>query len=353
MAKVEERSGAVSPYGLHRVLDSQPCLPQAAERLDNRLPIANNEILLSAERLNIDAASFVQMEQETGHQPEKIAQIVMANTRERGKQQNRVTGSGGAMVGTVAQIGSRYRGPLKAKVGDKVASLVSLTLTPLHLERIKTVIPKTHQLEVEGHAILFESSIAALMPKDIAETVALSAYDVCGAPAWAAALTKPGMTVVVLGAGGKAGLLSCVAAKEKLKGSGKIIAIEPMEKACADLEKLGTCKQIYSVDATNPVAVLEKVHAATKGKMADLVISVASVPNTENSALLSAGKKGKVVFFSMATSFTKVTLGSEGIGVTAQLFFGNGYFPNHARYSIDLLRRHKKLRAIFDTRYGA
>lgn len=347
-----ERKETASPYGIHRVLDAKSCLPQAADKLDNSLPIFSNEIALSVARLNIDAASFVQMEDEAGRDDQRIARIVMDNCRTRGKQQNRVTGSGGMLLGTVSQIGSKYKGPLKAKVGDKVATLVSLTLTPLHLESIDKIHSSTHQMEAKGHAILFERSIAALMPADISEPVALAAYDVAGAPAWTHHLTKPGMTVVIIGGGGKSGLLSCAAARAKMKKAGKIIAIEPGERAAAELEKLGACQKILTIDATNPVAVMEAVSEATRGKMADLVISVASVPNVENSALLCVSPKGKVLFFSMATTFSKVALGAEGLACSAQLIFGNGYFPNHAKLALSLLRTNKKLRQIFDARYA-
>lgn len=113
----KEREKPGHPFGIHRVLDKKPCLPQAAERLDNSLPIYSNEILIQVERLNIDAASFVQMEGETGKNAQKIADIVMGNCQARGKQHNAVTGSGGMLIGKVSRVGSRYRGPLKLKKG--------------------------------------------------------------------------------------------------------------------------------------------------------------------------------------------------------------------------------------------
>ena len=79
-----ERKEPGHAYGIHRVLDAKRRLPQAADKLDNSLPIFSNEILLSVERLNIDAASFVQMEKETGGDPEAISRIVVAsNPRSR------------------------------------------------------------------------------------------------------------------------------------------------------------------------------------------------------------------------------------------------------------------------------
>jgi len=348
---LDERAGG-DRFGIHRVLDEASCLPQAAKNLDNSLPIFSNEILIQVERLNIDAASFVQMEEETGTDPEKIGGIVLENCKKRGKQQNRVTGSGGMLIGKVGQVGRAYGGPLKASVGDRVSSLVSLTLTPLRLERIKIVHLKTHQIEVEGHAILFESSIAAPLPNDIPENIVMAVYDVAGAPATVNGLCKAGETVVVLGAGGKAGTLSCVAARNVVGSGGQVIAVEPNESACEDLRSLGVCSEVLTLDAANPSVVRAGVEKATHGKMGDVVINVTSSPNTEMSTVLATKKKGKAIFFGMATSFSKVALGAEGVASEASLIVGNGFYPGHAEFAINLFRAHEPLRTLFKQRYS-
>lgn len=348
-----ERKGVAHPWGLHRVLDREPRLPQTASRLDNRLPIYSNEILIDVEYLNVDAASFNQMERETRGSEAKIARIVLTNTQKRGKQHNQVTGSGGMLIGKVAAVGSRYRGEGRFKVGDCVATLVSLTLTPLHLEKILSVNKKNHQIRVEGHAILFESGILAKLPADIPQTVAMAAFDVAGAPATVNAICRRGDRVLVIGGGGKAGLMSCVAARQKVGASGRIYAVEPCGFAARDLERLRTCDAVWRLDATNPVAIATRVERHTHGKMANVVVNVASVPNTELSAILSSGANAKVLFFSMTTSFTKATLGAEGVASRATLLLGNGYYPGHARFAIDLLRKRPPLRELFYRRYGS
>ena len=146
-------------------------------------------------------------------------------------------------------------------------------------------------------------------------------------------------------------MLSCLAARKKVGKKGKVIAIEPGSKAAASLRELKLCDEVLEVDATHPTQVHEAVQKATQGKMADLVVNVASVPNTEMGSILVCKPKGKVLFFSMATSFTKVALGAEGIASSSQLIFGNGYFPNHAKFSIDLLRRFKPLKELFIVKY--
>lgn len=349
---LKERSKKADPFGVHRVLDKTPTLPQAAERLDNALPIFDNEILIEVEHLNIDAASFVQMEKETAGSSPEIGKIILDNCRSRGKQQNKVTGSGGMLVGRVKQIGSKYAGPLKLKVGDRIATLVSLTLTPLHLDKISSINLKTHQVAASGHAILFETGMAAKLPSDLPEKVAMALFDVAGAPALVHATAKKGQSLLVIGAGGKAGALSCVAGRQKVGPRGKIFAIEPHPQAVKDLKKLGVCDEIWSVDATDPLAVRRMVERATHGKLCDVVINVASVPNTEVSALISCGLTGKIIFFSMATSFTKVALGAEGISSSAELLFGNGYYPKHAEFVVKLARENEKLKKLFISRYG-
>lgn len=347
-----ERGRAGHPWGLHRVLDRAPRLPQAAQRLDNRLPIYPNEILISVERLNIDAASFLQMERQTGRNPTSIGKLVLQNTRRLGKQHNRVTGSGGMLIGRVSQIGSQYRGPCRFRVGDRVATLVSLTLTPLYLDSILEVDLKTHQLAAKGHAILFESAFAARLPSDIPENVAMAIFDVAGAPATMNAICRKGQRVVVIGGGGKAGVLSIVAARNKLGRGGRIYAIEPHGPSARDLRRLNVCDAVWEIDATDPVAVASRVARVTHGKMADVVINVASVPNTELSAILSAGKRAKVLLFSMATSFTQATLGAEGVASQATLLLGNGFFPGHDRFAIRLLRQSPVVLDFFVRRYG-
>lgn len=350
MAK-NERKEQGHPLGIHRVLDTQMVLPQSAEKIDNRLPLYSNEILLSVQKLNIDAASFVQMEQETQGDKNRIGEIILENCRTRGKQHNRVTGSGGMLIGEVQQIGGDYRGPLKVKKGDRVATLVSLTLTPLVIEKIINIDLKTHQVDVQGYAILFESAIAAHLPKELPEAVSMAVFDVAGAPATVNALSKTGHTVVVIGGGGKAGLLSCLAARKKVGKKGRVIAIEPGANAAKSLRELNICDLVLEIDATHPIAVFSEIEKVTRGKMADLVVNVASVSNTEMGSILICKPKGRVLFFSMATSFTKVALGAEGIASSSQLIFGNGYFPSHAKFSIALLKKCKPLKDLFLKRY--
>jgi L-erythro-3,5-diaminohexanoate dehydrogenase len=144
------------------------------------------------------------------------------------------------LIGTVAKVGKEISSPdLKSlKTGDRIATLVSLTLTLLVIRKIKRGVPEIERVEIEGHAILFDSGLAAKIPEDMSEGLVLAALDVCGAPAQTAKLVKPGMSVVVIGGGGKSGLLCLYEAKKRAGKNGKVVAFEYSPKACERLKKL-------------------------------------------------------------------------------------------------------------------
>ena len=120
-----------SPLGLHRVIEPPGVLPQAAWRLDASPAIAPNEVRNRVDRLNLDAASYRQIREAYAGDPDKIRAAVLDIIATRGKMQNPVTGSGGMLTGTVEESGPDS--PLGLTPGQRVATLVSLTLTPLEI----------------------------------------------------------------------------------------------------------------------------------------------------------------------------------------------------------------------------
>ena len=337
-------------YGIHRVRGEPGVFPQRAQRLDPSLPIRDCELLIEVERLNIDAASFRQMSESVGGDRDRIKELIRTTVRERGKMHNPVTGSGGMLVGRVAEIGSKHPARQPLRVGDRVASLVSLTLTPLVLDEIFEI-HSSDQVEVRGKAILFASGLYAKLPVDLPTSVALAAFDVCGAPAMLARYLRPGMTVLVLG-GGKSGLLCLAQARRAMSGQGLLLAADKSAAVLAELAEIGLCDATLAVDASDALAVLNQVTRLTRGSLCDLAINCASTPNTEMSTLLSVRQGGRAIFFSMATSFTAAALGAEGMGRDVEMLVGNGYVPGHAELTLDLLRGAPELRKLFERRYG-
>jgi L-erythro-3,5-diaminohexanoate dehydrogenase len=351
-------SGPGSPLGLHRVLEPAGVLPQAAWRLDARAAIWPDEVRVALRWLNLDAASFRQLREANDGDAGKMRAAVLDIVATRGKMQNPVTGSGGMLTGVVAETGPDS--PLGLKNGDEIATLVSLSLTPLVItDGLARWDGASEQVPCEGHAILFGRSIAAALPADLPAALALAVMDVCGAPALTHRVVSaagPGATVAVIGAAGKSGSLSAAAARAA--GAGTVIGVVPHEAearmlraASAANRDLGLVDQVVTADARDPVGTCDAV--ARAGGPADVTVVCVDVPGCEGGAILATRQGGTVIFFSMATSFTAAALGAEGLAADVTMLVGNGYVPGHAELALDLIRAQPGVRGIFGRRVGA
>jgi L-erythro-3,5-diaminohexanoate dehydrogenase len=340
-------------FGSHRVLEPTGSLPQAAWRLD-ATPIAReSEIVCDVDVLNIDSASFQQISTSCERDVERVALRIAELVRERGKHHNPVTGSGGMFVGRVREIGSSLRETTELREGDRIASLVSLALTPLEIASIEAIDMSTGRVWIKGTAVLFESGIFAKLPGDIPDDVALAVLDVAGAPAQVRRLAHEGQTVLVLGADGKSGMLACVQARHRVGRRGRVIGIAPSSDTAAArlLIERGYVADFIEADARDALALLESTRALIP-QGADLTINCVNVPGTELASILSTRDGGTVYFFSMSTSFTAAALGAEGVGKDVTMIIGNGYATGHAEIALQTLRDHPHIHQFFLERYG-
>ncbi len=315
------------------------------------MEIYDNEILIDVDYLNIDSASFSQLKQVTKGDIEEIKELIIAIVNEKGKMQNPVTGSGGMLIGKIEAIGDVLKDKIDLRVGDKIATLVSLSLTPLKIDEIIKIYPEIDRVEVKGKAILFESGIYAKLPIDMEDKLALAVLDVAGAPAQVKNLVKEGNTVLILGATGKSGLMCSCMAKKMVGKTGKVIGQARNEKRARFLEITEFCHEIIIADVLKPIDVLKETLKVNNGQGVDISINCLSIPNTEMASILPVRDGGTTYFFSMATNFTKAALGAEGIGKDVTMIIGNGYTKGHAKLALDLLRESEVLRKIFEEKY--
>ncbi|MCA0321321.1 MAG: L-erythro-3,5-diaminohexanoate dehydrogenase [Actinobacteria bacterium] len=344
-----------SPVGVHRVLEPVgSSLPQAARRLDARPQLWPDEVRIDIETLNLDAASFRQLHDKHAGDGAAIRDEVLEIIASRGKMQNPVTGSGGMLIGTVADVGPEST--LGLQVGDRVATLVSLSLTPLAItDGLERWDGSSERIPATGHAILFGRTIAAKLPDDLSPELALMVMDVCGAPAlvsrvvtsYAARGLAP--TVAVLGGAGKSGSLSLAAARQS--GAGRTIGVVPFKAEADLLIDAGLADQVVIADARSPLGLSEAVAAA--GGPADVTVVCVDVPGCEQPAILSTAEGGTVIFFSMATNFAAAALGAEGLAADVTMLVGNGYVPGHAALALDLIRSDGAVRRLFEARLAA
>ncbi|MEO3929884.1 zinc-binding alcohol dehydrogenase [Micromonosporaceae bacterium B7E4] len=326
-------------------------LPQAAYRLDARGEIAADEVRIRVERLNLDAASFRQLSEKHGGDGAAVRAEVLEIIRERGKMHNPVTGSGGMLLGTVAEVGPES--PLPVRPGDRVATLVSLTLTPLAVtDGLAGWDGRSEQVPCTGHAILFARSIVAVLPDDLDPRLSLAVFDVCGAPALTARTVRgyPTPRVAVLGGAGKSGSLALAAARQA--GAGRTVGVVPVPAERARLVAAGLADEVVLADARDPVGLAAAVTSVLGGP-ADVTVVCVDVPGGEHGAILATADGGTVIFFSMATSFASAALGAEGLAADVTMLIGNGYLPGHAEYALSLLRTVPGVRALFTDRLAA
>ncbi|MEU8244518.1 L-erythro-3,5-diaminohexanoate dehydrogenase [Actinoplanes missouriensis] len=330
--------------GLGRVLEPAGVLPQAAWRLDASPEIGPDEVRIRVRRLNLDAASYRQLAEKHAGDGDAIRAEVCEIVATRGKMHNPVTGSGGMLIGVVDEVGPQS--PLPVKPGDLVATLVSLTLTPLRItDGLAGWDGLSEQVPAEGTAILFGRSIVGVLPDDLPPELALAVYDVCGAPALTDRVIRGygrPVTVAVLGGAGKSGSLTLAAARAAGART-RAVVVSAAERDA--LLAAGLADEIAIADARDPVAV-----AAAVGEPADITVVCVDVPGCEHGAILATAPGGTVIFFSMATSFPAAALGAEGLAADVTMLIGNGYVPGHAEFAVGLLRRVPEVRALFEAR---
>ena len=349
-----KHTAAQRALGVHRVLEPVGALPQAAWRLDTDPAVGPDEVRISVQRLNLDAASFRQLSEEHGGDGDAVREAVAGIVATRGKMHNPVTGSGGMLIGVVDDVGPES--PLGFEPGDRVATLVSLTLTPLAVtDGLAGWDGRGEQVPCAGHAILFGRSVAAVLPDDLPPELAVAVFDVCGAPALTDRVVRghvgrPGgapVTVAVLGAAGKSGSLALVAAR--LAGAARTVGVVVSAVERDALVAAGLADEVAVADARDPVGVSAAV-AGALGSPATVTVVCVDVPGCEHGAVLSTADGGTVVFFSMATSFAAAALGAEGLAADVTMLVGNGYVPGHADFAVGLLRRVPAVRRLFEAR---
>jgi L-erythro-3,5-diaminohexanoate dehydrogenase len=157
---------------------------------------------------------------------------------------------------------------------------------------------------------------------------------------------------LVIGAGGKAGLLATYAAADAVGPQGMVIAVVPRAHELEHLEGLPAWVVPCLADATHAAALNHAVLEASRGVLMDTVIDCASARGTEVGAVSCCREGGTVYFFNMATSFQAAALGAEVIGRDVSLAIGFGLLPFAAEDGLALVRAHASLRHCLEVLIG-
>ena len=335
---------AACPFGSHRSIDPEGTLPHLAWKLDTSLPIFENELLIRMKTLNINAASFSQLRLDANDDPAQLVQKICSIVSMRGKMQNPITGSGGTLSGVVEEIGPCHPAFGILKPGDEICTLISLNLTPLVIEQVKSVDMYTGQLEVDGYGILFETGLYARIPPAVPAHVFLPIVTEAGSGYQANLLCRPGMVAMVVGAAEKVGLVSLFSLRQKLGSTGLLIAVTMRP------EILDIIDRVLLVDDSNPLTACRQIQDALGNLPIDLIVDCNSLPGSEMLSILVIREQGTVYFANPAAHYSVAGLGAEGIGKEMNLLFYRGYIKGHVDFCTQLLRQYPALAQCFQPR---
>ena len=299
--------------------------------------LREDELLVDVHIISINQISFNEMWEYANGDPERLCRRVTEIIRQRGKLHNPVTNTGGMLYGTVSQMGPKYPNHYGVKPGDEVISLVSLSITPLKLTQISSVDYASAQLEVTGQAILYSGSPVVARPTDIPLRVSIAAMDVAGCPACTHQTVRPGQRVLVMGAGGKIGLLCGCAARDKLADSGRLTGIVRTREEQHALARAGLFDDIRVMDATDAESFTSR--AADLLNRFDVVINCISSDNTELVSLMAVKPCGTIYFTTLGCDYKFAALTAESVGKQVQIIPYTGFVEGHADYTLELLRR--------------
>jgi len=327
--------------GTDRVVRPIGSLPQPAEELDPSPPVRPHEFEIAVERLCLDATSFRNIRAHCDADPARMGERILEIVATRGKMHNPVTDSGGVALGTVTAVGERF--PEPPRIGDRVVTLASLTLTPLRLDSPVRVAPDSAQVEVTGTAYVCASAPWGLLPDDMDSATAVEIYDVYGAASHTARLAPRSGAVYVLGCG-HAGKLAMAAARDTMDDDSTVVAIDVDELAVQRVRDAGLCDIGIVTDLQNPMTALAALRDAG-APPADLTVVVVNAARCEPFSILATREHGTVLFFSMATNFSTAALTADGMGHDVTMLIGSGYTPDTGQYALDLVRRTPALRA--------
>ncbi|EAR24628.1 Zn-dependent alcohol dehydrogenase and related dehydrogenase [marine actinobacterium PHSC20C1] len=341
MTNTQSFTEMIERLGADRVIRPSGALPQTAEVLDASGPVRPYEFELEVNRLCLDATSFRTIRAESNGDPEAMGKRVQEIVAARGKMHNPVTDSGGIALGTVRAVGSKFKNP--PQIGAQVATLASLTLTPLELDTIVHVDPDSAQIEVRGRAYVCERAPWGLQPADIETGRALEIYDVYGAASHTARLAPKTGVIYVLGCG-HAGQVAMAAARDNMD-DGIIVAVDVDAASVQRAKDSGLCDIGVVADLQSPLSALAAVQSAG-APPADFTVLVVNAPRCEAFAILATKEKGTVLFFSMATNFSTAALTADGMGHDVTMLIGSGYTPDVGSYALDLYRNTPGLQSI-------
>ncbi|MBE6035219.1 MAG: hypothetical protein E7222_11065 [Clostridiales bacterium] len=334
-------------FGFGRVIEPKGFIPIAAWKLDNSLKIKKTEMRIRVQSIKFEEGNFRQLCNVCGYEENKIKSRVLDIVKKRGKLHNPSTDSGGICYGIVDEIGEDYKNHENLQVGDAIICLTSLTSLPLYLEKLGNINFNYGQIEVEGYAILFETSPVILAPKDVNRSCALYAFDESGSVAKAYHMAEKGKRFLLLGSGLLSILIYSAAIRKSAGKDCRIVAVldkESMASLCEDDINEVLKKYVDKVYVADILASLQTYELIRKKEfndteeLFDVSINCANLLGVETISVLLTKEHGILFFTNLINNYNMVLLFAESLGKNINIISLEEYSQDFPRFTIELMR---------------
>lgn len=333
-------------FGYGRVIEPKGFIPIAAWNLDNNFKLKKNEVRIRVKRIKFEEGNFRELCNVCYYDEEKIKSRVLDIVNKRGKLHNPFTDSGGICYGIVDEIGEEYRNTYNIKVNDPIICLTSLTSIPLNLNKIGKINFNYGQVDVEGYAILFETSPIVHIQKGINLPCLLYAFDESGSVEKTYELAKKGKKFLILGTGILSILIYSAAIKKSAGSDSRIVAVLEKESIASlkesDIENIlkGYVDKFYVVDIVASLKTYEFIKESefkNSNELFDVSINCANLLGIETISVLLTKEHGILFFTNLINNYNTVLLFAESLGKSVNIISLEEYTKGFTKFTIDLL----------------
>lgn len=217
-----------NPLKLHHIIKPKKTLPQTTYHLNPSLPLHNNKILININILNINTTSFHQLHSTNLNLTKQIQTIISKHN----KIHNPITNNNNILLNTIHKTNTKY--PNTLTPNNHITTLISLTLTPLHLNTINTIHINQNQIKISNHTILFTTKLTNTLPKKLPQNIILTTLNITNTPTQIHHLIQPNITINLLNTN-KTNTLTTTTTHHILNNSNQLIKFNISKKTLQHL----------------------------------------------------------------------------------------------------------------------
>ena len=328
-------------FGQTRVLEPQHVLPTSAWKLDNSRNLESFEMRVDIHKIHIEGTSFKQICLEANDNDERIKQKIMDIVIRRGKLHNPVTDTGGLFFGTVSEIGSEYENVLKLKPGDEIICNTSMASVPIGIDKVSSIDRAFGQVDVEGHAIVYDKIPVVKRSKDVNLNLLLYALNESGTLLKVSSTAVGKRKFLVVGNNKLTNLFFGYAIKKVAREDAEIICLLDRKTESmlggSSMDRLmdSVFSEVRMVDILKPLECMEEIQ---KKAPFDLSVNCADIPGAETINILATRQGGTVVFANLINNYNIALYITEAISKQLEIKCADGFLASYENFDIDIVK---------------